>query len=216
MRSAHQLSYSTPCDEDGIPLLNPKAPPIAQIYQQDDKMPYRDCIAFEFTVFLFQRKQMSIGNIDILLHLWATSLAQHDDSPPFLNHQDLYNVINATSIGVVLWQLANLSYDRPLPSQPPPWMQSGYTIWFRDPQLLFKSMLEIQISLIHLTTGHINSTIPGEVVPMNTLCLEIGPGIKRYNFFLVLCTSTDECLGYHCRRSWKLWYNVCTHHTWEW
>lgn len=122
--------------------MNPKAPPITQIHRRDDWTPYRDRIAFELAVFLFQREQMSIGNIDILLRLWAASLAQYDGSPPFLNHQDLYNAIDATSIGGVPWQSANLSYDGPLPSEPPPWMQSGYTIWFRDPRLLFKSMLE--------------------------------------------------------------------------
>lgn len=122
--------------------MNPKAPPITQIHRRDDWTPYRDRIAFELAVFLFQREQMSIGNIDILLRLWAASLAQYDGSPPFLNHRDLYNAIDATSIGGVPWQNATLSYDGPLPDQPPPWMQSGYTIWFRDPRLLFKSMLE--------------------------------------------------------------------------
>lgn len=110
--------------------------------QQDDWMPYRDRVAFELADFIYQREQMSVGNVDILLHLWAASLAPHDDSPPFLNHQDLYNTIDATSIGGVPWQSATLSYDGPLPDQPPPWMQSEYAIWFRDPRLLFKSMLE--------------------------------------------------------------------------
>ena len=93
--------------------------------------------------FFFQCEQMSVGNIDILLHLWAASLAQHDDSPPFLNHQDLYDMIDATLIGGVSWQSATLSYDGPLPVQIPPslWMQSEYTIWFRDPWLLSKNML---------------------------------------------------------------------------
>jgi Plavaka transposase len=131
-----------PCDEDGILLLNPKVPPITQMRQQDDWTPYRDRVAFELADFLFQREQMSVGNIDILLHLWAASLAQHDDSPPFLNHQDLYDTIDATPIGGVPWQSASLSYDGPLPIQPFPWMQSKYTIWFRDPRLLFKGMLE--------------------------------------------------------------------------
>jgi hypothetical protein len=122
--------------------MNAEVPPITQMRQQDDWMPYRDRIAFELADFLFHREQMSASNIDILLRLWAASLAQHGDSPSFVNHQDLYNTIDATSIGGVPWQSATLSYDGPLPDQPPPWMQSEYTIWFRDPRLLFKSMLE--------------------------------------------------------------------------
>ena len=131
-----------PCDEDGVLLLNRKVPPTIQMRQKDDWMPYKDRVAFELTDFLFWREQMSAGNIDVLLRLWAASLASHDDSPPFLNYQDLYNTIDATPIGGIPWQSATLSYDGPLPDQPPPWMQSKYTNWFRDPRLLFKSMLE--------------------------------------------------------------------------
>ena len=115
---------------------------MTQMRQQDDWTPYKDRVAFELAELLFQREQMSIGNIDILLRLWAASLVQHEDSPPFLNHQDLYDTIDATSVGGVPWQSATLSYDGPLPAQPLPWMQSGYTIWFRDPRLLFKNMLQ--------------------------------------------------------------------------
>lgn len=122
--------------------MNDKVPPITQTCQQDDWTPFRDRVAFELADFLFQREQMSVGNIDILLRLWAASLAQHDDSSPFLNHQDLYDTIDTIPIGGVPWQSASLSYDGPLPVQPPPWMQSEYTIWFRDPLLLFKGMLE--------------------------------------------------------------------------
>ena len=60
-----------PCDEDRILLLNTQVHPITQTGQQDDWMPYRDCVTFELADFLFQCEQMSVGNIDILLRLWA-------------------------------------------------------------------------------------------------------------------------------------------------
>ena len=201
--SSNIFYQAQPCDEDGILLLNTPVHPITQTGQQDDWMPYRDRVAFELADFLFQREQMSVGNIDILLRLWAASLAQHDDSSPFLNHQDLYDMIDSTPIGGVPWQSASLSYDGLLPVQPPPWMQSEYTIWFQDPRLLFKGMLE--------TPDFMKSFDYRPYRQYDT------KGSHRYEHFmsadwawsqavcffvpLLLCNSADECPGYHSRRS---------------
>lgn len=134
-----------PCEQDGMPLLDPEAPPATQGQQPDDWTPYQDRIAFETADFIFRRDQMSAGNADILLQLWAASLVRHGDSPPFSDHHDLYDTIDATPIGGVPWQSATLTYNGPLglfPEQVLPWMKQEYTIWFRDPRLLFKNMLE--------------------------------------------------------------------------
>jgi hypothetical protein len=134
-----------PCEEDGTLLLHPETPsiiPRQAAEQSDNWTPYKNRIAFELADFLYRREQMSAGNADILLELWAASLASHTESPPFSDHQDLYNTIDATPIGGVPWQSATLSYDGPRHEQPPLWMESEYTIWFRDPRLLFKNLLE--------------------------------------------------------------------------
>jgi hypothetical protein len=131
-----------------------------------DWTPYKNRVAFELADFLYRREQMSAGNIDILLQLWAASLACHNESPPFSDHQDLYNSIDSTPIGGVPWQSATLSYDGPRHEQQPLWMKSEYTIWFRDPKLLFKIMLEnpdFDRSMIL----PINSTITKENVAMS-------------------------------------------------
>ncbi|KAF8804340.1 hypothetical protein BYT27DRAFT_7259320 [Phlegmacium glaucopus] len=87
---------------------------------------------------------MSAADINFLCQLWAAMLAPHGDSPPFSNHAELYKTIDATSVGGVPWQSVSLSYntDGPRPENPPTWMDNEYTIWFRDPHLLFKNMLE--------------------------------------------------------------------------
>ena len=131
-----------PCEEDGTPLLDPKTSPIVPPQHSDNWTPYKHCIAFELADFLYRREQMSAGNADILLELWAASLASHNESPPFSDHQDLYNTIDATPIGGVPWQSATLSYDGPCHDRPLLWMESEYTIWFRDPRLLFRNLLE--------------------------------------------------------------------------
>jgi hypothetical protein len=134
-----------PCEEDGTPLLDgldPDSKAIIPHQRSDNWTPYKNRIAFELADFLYRREQMSAGNIDILLQLWAASLASHGEPPPFSDHQDLYNTIDATPIGGVPWQNVTLSYDGPRLEQPPLWMESEYTIWFRDPLLLFKNLLE--------------------------------------------------------------------------
>jgi Plavaka transposase len=131
-----------PCEEDGTPLLDPETSPVIPRQQSDNWTPYKNRITFELADFLYRREQMSGGNTDILLELWAASLACYNDSPPFSDHQNLYDTIDATPIGGVPWQNITLSYDGPCPEPPPLWMESEYTIWFRDPRLLFKTMLE--------------------------------------------------------------------------
>jgi hypothetical protein len=145
LTSVDVLVYNTalPCDEDGIPLLDPEMLPVKQLDNcQCQWTPYKNRIAFELADFLYRREQMSAGNIDILLELLAAMLACHNDTPPFSDHQDLYDTIDATSISGVPWKSATLSYDGPRPEQSPPWMESDYTIWFRDPLILFKNMLQ--------------------------------------------------------------------------
>lgn len=45
---------------------------------------------------------MSASDINIILNLWAASLAAHDDSPPFSTIADMYNTIDATPLGNLL------------------------------------------------------------------------------------------------------------------
>ena len=145
----HFLTYQqyvgAPCNEDGSPLLDPESPPPAiKPRESNDWTPYKDRIAFEAAEFLFKRRKMSQANIDFLCQLWAASLAPHHDVPPFSNHQELHRTIDSTPIGGVPWQSVSFSYDTDglQPENAPTWMTDEYTIWFRDPRLLFKNMLE--------------------------------------------------------------------------
>ena len=149
LHGIHFLTYQQrhvgePCNEDGSPLLDPESPPAANPREPNDWTPYKDRIAFEAAEFLFKRRKMSAADIDFLCQLWAASLAPHHDSPPFSNHQELHRTIDATSVGGVPWQSVSFSYDTdgPQPEDAPAWMENEYTIWFRDPLLLFRNMLE--------------------------------------------------------------------------
>jgi hypothetical protein len=106
-----------------------------------DWMPYDSRIAFELADFIYKCNQMSAGNFSMLCELWAATLRPHDDTPPFLNLEELCQTIDKTPVGGVTWESFKLSYDGPRPIDVPLWMESEYKIWYRDPRLLFKEML---------------------------------------------------------------------------
>lgn len=85
---------------------------------------------------------MSAAQIDTLLDLWAATLIQHNDSPPFTGHRDLYETIDSTPLGDVAWETFTMSYNGVKPAEDiPPWMTAKYDVWFRDPHLLVHHML---------------------------------------------------------------------------
>lgn len=129
-------SAARPCDEQGA-FLGPgiPAPSLADQTDSDDWAPYDDRVAFEMAEFLFTRNQMSAPQIDVLLDLWAASLLKHGDRPAFANHRHLYNTIDSTTVGDIKWDSLSIRYTGVAPlTNPPPWMQEQYKVWFRNPR----------------------------------------------------------------------------------
>ncbi|KIM64472.1 hypothetical protein SCLCIDRAFT_64662, partial [Scleroderma citrinum Foug A] len=117
-------------------------PPPYTTRSPEDWAPYRNCLEFETARLLFSETQMPAGKIDALLYLWGSSLAAHQDEPPFANHADLYKTINSTPISDAPWKSFKLRYnDECPPSNPPPWMDKVYDVWYRDPRVLIKNIL---------------------------------------------------------------------------
>jgi Plavaka transposase len=122
----------------------PDSPPPPRRPEADpeDWTPYPDRIGFKLTEFLYCRQQMSASNIDTLLDLWAANLFQHDDHPPYTNHNHLYETIDATPLGDVPWQSFIMKYNGNLPEGPlPTWMTDEFQVWFRDPRTVVCNML---------------------------------------------------------------------------
>lgn len=131
----------------------------------DNWTPYNNCLQFEVPNFLFHQNQMSTGNIDLLLSLWAASLAIHGNEPPFSKTTELYNTIDSTPLGDVTWESFTLQYNGPqlVKNTPPaPWMQAEYNVWFQNPHTLvhnllsnpnFKSGFDYMPYQEHMTTG---------------------------------------------------------------
>ncbi|KAI0348822.1 hypothetical protein OH77DRAFT_1526133, partial [Trametes cingulata] len=131
--SVHRL----PCNKDGVILdvQNP-VPPANDPKPPNDWTPYSDCVQFETAYLLYRREQMSAGNINALLDLWAASLSPHGGAPPFRNSTDLYDTIDRTSLGSVRWKLFEITFPEHLrPSDAGEiltWMTTTYDVWYRD------------------------------------------------------------------------------------
>jgi hypothetical protein len=91
---------------------------------------------------------MSAGNINILLDLWAASLLKHEEPPPFASATDMYETIDSTPLGDIPWQSFSVTYDSesdggaPSLDSAPQWMSTDYEVWFRDPRLVVRNMLD--------------------------------------------------------------------------
>ncbi|KAF8128116.1 hypothetical protein EV363DRAFT_1400617 [Boletus edulis] len=121
---------------DYHPLLDAVPPPPPPVRSNDDWTPYCNRLEFETVHFLFSQAEMLGQKIDTLLHLWGVSLAVHGDAPPFANHQDLYETIDVTSLGNVLWTSHSVNYIGDRTYDPAPWMDALYEFHFRDPHKL--------------------------------------------------------------------------------
>jgi hypothetical protein len=120
------------CDVHGNVIDENALPPPRTEALPTDWTPYENWVAFETAEFLYTRNQMSAGQIDTLLDLWAATLIKHNDSPPFTGHRDLYETIDSTPLGDVPWQTFSMSYSGRRPAENvPPWMTAEYDVWFR-------------------------------------------------------------------------------------
>ena len=109
-------------------------------------MPYQNRTEYEAAQFIFHQAKLSTRNIDTLCDLWAATLLEHGDTPPFANHTDLFNTIDSTPLGDVPWQTFPLNYNLnaagEAPDDVPSWMTSVYNVWFRDPRQVVRNMID--------------------------------------------------------------------------
>ena len=98
-------------------------PPVPEPSDPTDWTPFTTLSQFKTAEFLFKQAQMSAGNIDDLLTLWAAEAAASGGEPPFVNHAHLYSTIDAIPVGGIPWQLVmcwlGLAWK--------PWLWPGFT-----------------------------------------------------------------------------------------
>lgn len=105
-------------------------------------MPFHNCTEFKTADFFYTQNPTPAQKIDVHLALWASTLLKHGDAPPFADHQDLYATIDAIPLGEVKWECFSCSYTGEKPeSSYPPWMDSTFDVWYRDPHQVVRNML---------------------------------------------------------------------------
>ncbi len=130
-----------PCNQDGHPV--PKdAPPTPSNTHDKDWTPFSNWITFELGEFLYKEKQMLQCKINKLLELWAASLAEHSGTLPYTLQQQMYDTIDAITVGDVPWQTFSLKYSGKVPDGvTPSWMLADYEIHFHNLHLLAHQQL---------------------------------------------------------------------------
>ncbi|KAJ6576363.1 hypothetical protein B0H10DRAFT_2345165 [Mycena sp. CBHHK59/15] len=130
-----------PCDREGNFLLPNMPPPPREHPPADDFSPYAGREDFVLADLLYRRVQMSAGAIDELMQNWAAR-PQSAGDPPFADHDDLYNTIDATEIGYVPWESFTVAYNKPIvPGDVTPWKTQKYVVHFRDPRKVLHQQL---------------------------------------------------------------------------
>ena len=75
------------------------------------------------------------------MSLWAATLPL-DQDPPFIDADDLHDMIDDIEDGAIPWQCFTVRYQGDIPaSNPPPWMTQDFEIWFRCPRMVLHNML---------------------------------------------------------------------------
>jgi hypothetical protein len=107
----------------------------------DDWTPYESELQFRTADFLYWRVEMSAGNIDQLMEMWALSMAKHNDLGPFQSYEHMYNVIDDTRLGDTPWKCFTAGFAGDVGPDAPSWQQAEYEVWFRDPEVVISNML---------------------------------------------------------------------------
>jgi Plavaka transposase len=125
---------------DGYDLEPGAAPPNHSGGSQPDWSPFTSQVQFETADFLFKKVEMSHADTDTLMRLWATTTP--DGCAPFSNHQEMLSTVDAIDAGDIPWQSFSAKYSGTAPpTNPPDWMLKEYTVYFRDPLAVVRSMV---------------------------------------------------------------------------
>ena len=140
-----------PCDKNGI-FLPPGTPPLPRSDPSPDSWdPFDDETQFRMGKFIYKKGEMSAGDIDELMDIWATSKAVDDpdldesdgiSESPFSSHEQMYAIIDEIKHGDAPWKSFTISYAGHLGPDPPSWQLQDYQVWYRDPDVVAANMLD--------------------------------------------------------------------------
>ncbi|KAF8876420.1 hypothetical protein BD779DRAFT_1613320 [Infundibulicybe gibba] len=131
-----------PCTIDGSDLApGTKAIPCSTKLPTDWD-PFDDEAQFRTGDLLYRKVEMSGGNIDELMDIWATSKVASGDPAPFVSHEHMYATIDAITHGDAPWKSFHTGYVGEVGVNAPSWQLQDYEVWYRDPSVVIKNMLD--------------------------------------------------------------------------
>lgn len=145
------ISLGRPCDAQGNFLPPNAQPEPLHTASDNDWTPYANRNQFETADILYRRAEMSAGQIDALMDIWAATLIESNPDnpqrkmPPFAGAKHLYDVIDNTPLAGTKWSKLSVEYSGNQPSSGRlPWMDQSFDVWFRDPLACIHDILANQ------------------------------------------------------------------------
>lgn len=135
-------------------LLPPNTPPPPRPAPgNDDWTPFHTRQQFKIADLLFRKVEMSAANVDELFAiLGLTAACNTDDSQqsdeegstaaPFDSHKDMYDTVDASSLGDAPWNCLEVCYGDDVPDTAAPWKKKVYEVWYRDPDIVLRNLLD--------------------------------------------------------------------------
>lgn len=131
LRSADLLfCLGLPCDANGeyLPAGSPPPPLDTSI----DWSSFDNRVRFELAEHLFEKVEMSAGDISHLLQIWAADKVEHGSLAPFQDANELYAAIDSIQHGEASWHSFRIKYNGDLTADSPPWHRQEYVVHARD------------------------------------------------------------------------------------
>ncbi|KAF8168552.1 hypothetical protein B0H34DRAFT_855228 [Crassisporium funariophilum] len=131
----HEILNGRRCDKEGNFLPPGAPPPPKPAADNDDFFPFTSGTEFKVGTLLYRKAQMSNGDVNTLMELWAEyqALKGEEVDPPFAHTKDLHDAIDSIPLGDVPWQAFKVKYNGEIPEKAPGWMTKEYEVWYQDP-----------------------------------------------------------------------------------
>ncbi|KAF7983491.1 hypothetical protein HWV62_21806 [Athelia sp. TMB] len=136
----HPFLTGRPCDSNGN-FLPPGSPPPPNPDAADNWTPFEDEVQFRTADFLYRKVEMSGGDINELMDIWALDKAKSGDPGPFESVSDMYATIDVIKHGDAPWKSFTASYTGEIRRNTPSWQLANYDVWYRDPEVVIANLL---------------------------------------------------------------------------
>ncbi|KAH9174065.1 hypothetical protein EDB89DRAFT_2113711 [Lactarius sanguifluus] len=137
------IGHRCATDINGNVLPEATPPPARSDLPPDDWSPFKDAAQFLLADFLFRKAQMSASNITELFSFWALSVEKYDIAAPYDSYRTLYATIDAIQDGDAPWQCLSVNAaSDDIPEDAPSWKREEYEVWYRDPDVVIRNLLD--------------------------------------------------------------------------